>query len=528
MLIVYGVPGSPGASTTAIHVAANWASSGREVLLLEADPAGGSMSRNLGIQFTPGAASFVASGSPIRKGDLVDHSQDILFTNLHVMPCPSSTREIIESFAERAEELRDVSENDMAVVVDAGRVGSGPFTEKWLASAAGVAVVVRGDSGSSMSNLENLASAFANSGGSVGPANGCVVTIGKPLWSPADFPQKCGLELCGTIENSPETAVDLSVFLDKTKRKTKKWRSSLNAVADQLWPLAAPDPSVRPRPLPAPLPAAAAPAPPVMPAPQPEAPAAYPEAPAAYQTPEPQPEPPAAYQTPEPQPEPPAAYQTPEPQPEAPAPQPEAPAAYQTPEPQPEAPATYQTPEPQPEPAAAYPAPEPQPEPPAAYPAPAPQPYQTPPAPQPAPPAAYQTPAPQSEPAAAYPAPEPQPQPYQTPPAPQPEAPAAYPAPPAAYPPGAQPQPYQTPAPQPEASPHQTPTAPPAPAGPGYPPAPYPAQAAAPPVQPPPIPEPAPEPPDIPPSGSFRDLAARMHSQTGGHKKATERRGISS
>ncbi len=476
MLIVYGVPGSPGASTTAIHVAANWASSGREVLLLEADPAGGSMSRNLGIQFTPGAASFVASGSPIRKGDLVDHSQDILFTNLHVMPCPSSTRAIIESFAERAEELRDVSENDMAVVVDAGRVGSGPFTEKWLASAAGVAVVVRGDSGSSMSNLENLASAFADSGGSVGPASGCVVTIGKPLWSPADFPQKCGLELCGTIESSPETAVDLSVFLDKAKRKTKKWRSSLNAVADQLWPLAAPDPSVRPRPLPAPPLAAAAPAPPVMPAPQPEAPAAYPEAPAAYQTPEPQPEPPAA-------------YQTPEPQPEAPAPQPEAPAAYPAPEPQPE-------------------------------------PYQTPPAPQPEPPAAYQTPAPQPEPAAAYPAPAPQP--YQTPPAPQPEAPAAYPAPPTAYPPGTQPQPYQTPAPQPEAPPYQTPTAPPAPAGPGYPPAPYPAQAAAPPVQPPPIPEPAPEPPDIPPSGSFRDLAARMHSQTGGHKKATERRGISS
>ena len=367
MLVVYGVPGSPGASTTAIHVAAHWASSGREVLLIEADSAGGSMSRNMGIQFTPGAASFVASGSPVRKGDLIDHSQDVLFTNLHVMPCPSnpsSTREIIESFAERAEELRDVSENDMAVVIDAGRIEPGPFTELWTASAAGVAVVARGDSGSSMSSLEGVAGVLAAGSGN-GSANGCVVTIGKPLWSPDDFTQKCGMGLCGTIEDSPETAVDMSVFLDKAKRKDKKWRSSLKTVAEQLLPLAAPEPSVRPRPSPA-----AAPAAPVLqavpqtPAPQPEAPVAYqtppnlqPEAPAYQAPPAAQPEVPAAYQSqasqlgtlsyqtqpapPAPQPEVPAAYQTP------PAPQPEVPAAYQTqPAPQPEVPAAYQTPSP--------------------------------------------------------------------------------------------------------------------------------------------------------------------------------------
>lgn len=515
MLVVYGVPGSPGASTTAIHVAAHWASSGREVLLIEADSAGGSMSRNMGIQFTPGAASFVASGSPVRKGDLIDHSQDVLFTNLHVMPCPSnpsSTREIIESFAERAEELRDVSENDMAVVIDAGRIQPGPFTELWTASAAGVAVVARGDSGSSMSSLEGVAGVLAAGSGN-GSANGCVVTIGKPLWSPDDFTQKCGMGLCGTIEDSPETAVDMSVFLDKAKRKDKKWRSSLKTVAEQLLPLAAPEPSVRPRPSPA-----AAPAAPVLQA-VPQPPAPQPAAPAAYQTPpSPQPEVPAYQSPPAPQLEVPAAYQSQASQPgtpayqTAPAAQPEA-LAYQTPPappaPQPEVPAAYQTP---PAP------PTPQPAAPAAY--------QTPPAPQPQPEAAqpYQPPA--SPPPQPHPASTPQPEaPAYQHPVP-PEAPTAYPTPPSAYPPAAPTPPYQAPAPQPGAPPYQVPTAP---AGPGRPPTPTPPQAAAPPVQPLPIPaEPTPEPPDIPPSGSFRDLAARLHSPTASAKKAPSAGGISS
>ena len=507
MLVVYGVPGSPGASTTAIHVAAHWASSGREVLLIEADSAGGSMSRNMGIQFTPGAASFVASGSPVRKGDLIDHSQDVLFTNLHVMPCPSnpsSTREIIESFAERAEELRDVSENDMAVVIDAGRIEPGPFTEMWTTSAAGVAVVARGDSGSSMSSLERVAGVFAAGPGD-GPANGCVVTIGKPLWSPDDFLQKCGMGLCGTIEDSPETAVDMSVFLDKAKRKDKKWRSSLKAAAEQLLPLAAPEPSARPRPDPA-----AAPADPVTPL-MPQTTAPQPEAPAAYQDPPtPQPEAPA-YQAQAPQPEVPAAYQAQTPQPEAPAyqaqaPQPEAP-AYQAQARQPEALAYQTPPAPQPETAAAPPVPVPQPEVPAAY--------QTPPAPQPQPEAAQP-----------YQAPSPPPPPHPAP-APQPEAPVAYqpPVPPSAYPPAAPTPPYQAPVPQPGAPPYQAPAAP---ARAGAPAGPTPNQTAAPPVQPLPIPEPPPEPPDIPPSGSFRDLAARLHSPTASPKKAPSAGGISS
>ena len=99
MLVVYSAHGSPGASTTAVYLAAQWAASGNEVLLVEADPGGGSLSHNLGIQFTPGLASFVAAGLDISGGNLIDHSQDVLFNNLHVMPStssPTGARQIVK------------------------------------------------------------------------------------------------------------------------------------------------------------------------------------------------------------------------------------------------------------------------------------------------------------------------------------------------------------------------------------------------------------------------------------------------
>ena len=125
VLTVYSTQGSPGASTTAMHLAAHWASEGREILLIEADPAGGSLSHNLGIQFTPGSASFVASGLPVQSNHLIDHAQDVLFENLHVMPAPASptgARGIFDTFADFSEELRTISENEMAVIIDGGRM----------------------------------------------------------------------------------------------------------------------------------------------------------------------------------------------------------------------------------------------------------------------------------------------------------------------------------------------------------------------------------------------------------------------
>ena len=238
MLTVYSTQGSPGASTTAMHLAASWASEGREVLLIELDPAGGSMSHNLGIQFTPGSASFVASGLPALSNYLIDHAQDVLFENLHVMPAPASptgARGIFNTFSDYAEDLRAISENEMAVIIDGGRITADAAASDLTARAAGVLVVCRENS--QLSSLEPLKGVL-DAGGGAGP-KGCAVAVGKSPMEPDEW-LETGLTFCGSIEIVSDMATDLSSYMARTKRKSKKWRASLEQVGETMYAYAQP------------------------------------------------------------------------------------------------------------------------------------------------------------------------------------------------------------------------------------------------------------------------------------------------
>ena len=240
MLTVYSTQGSPGASTTAMHLAAHWAEAGHEVLLIEADPAGGSMSHNLGIQFTPGSASFVASGLPVHSNHLIDHAQDVLFENLHVMPAPASptgARGIFHAIADFSEDLRTMSENEMAVIIDGGRITADTAASTLTTGATGVLVVCRNDS--QLPSLEHIKGVLSADPGSGGP-QGCAVSVGKSPMDPEEWREHCGLNFCGSIEFVPEMASDLSAYLARSKRKSKKWRASLEQVGEELYPYAHP------------------------------------------------------------------------------------------------------------------------------------------------------------------------------------------------------------------------------------------------------------------------------------------------
>ena len=246
MLTIYSTQGSPGASTMAIYMATFWAAAGREVLFVEADPSGGLLSLNLGIQFTPGSASFMASGLPVLGKNLIDHSQDVLFNHLHVMPAPPSptgARDITEMYSEHAEELRTVSERDMAVIVDGGRITVEAMESGLTRQAAAVVIVVRGDS--QLMGLEHLKGSLAGDHMLGGPKV-CAVTIGKSPLSKDEWQTKCGLMLSGSIALASDITGDLSVFLTRNKRKFKKWNNSLQRVCDVLYPYAHPPVSETP------------------------------------------------------------------------------------------------------------------------------------------------------------------------------------------------------------------------------------------------------------------------------------------
>ena len=485
MLTVYSTQGSPGASTTAMHLAASWAASGREVLLIELDPAGGSLSHNLGIQFTPGSASFVASGLPVRASNLVDHAQDVLFENLHVMPTPASpsgARGIFNTFSGFAEDLRAISENEMAVIIDGGRVTADTAASALTTGAAGVVVVC--GSNSQMPSLEHLKGVLHPEDSGGGPV-GCSVSVGKSPMEPEEWLETCGLTFCGSIERVPDMATDLSAYMTRTKRKSKKWRTSLEQVGEKLYAYAQPAPSGAAHREPAPAVEAEGAEPADLTAPAEAAPPAYASADSGQpQTAPPQPQPgpappmaPAAgaghgqshYLPPGPEPHPgyeqhylpPAAG--PEGYPQAPPPMaPEDYPGYG--QPAPPYPPHYPTPYEQPYPPPQYPTPyeqapygEPQ------YPA---HPYEQP----------YEQPyVPPQQPAHPY-----EQAPYGTPPyeqpAPHPQQPAPHPQQPAPHPQQQAPHP-QHPAPQP-----QQPAQPEAPAR-----------------------------PNIQPTGSFRDWALKLH-----------------
>ncbi|WP_419915199.1 tyrosine-protein kinase family protein [Candidatus Poriferisodalis sp.] len=374
MLTVYSTHGSPGASTLAVYLAAQWASSNREVVLIEADPTAGSLSQKLGIQFTPGTASFVAAGRPVTAANLIEHTQDVLFNNFHAMPTPSGpsgARTVAEKFSRMGEELRDISDREMAIIVDGGRLTADARASELTTSAAAVLVVSAGEA--HLPSLEHASGALVDDPTQPGPL-GLVATVGSSPLTDAEWSANHGLTLVGSVDLSPERGTDLTMFMPRSKRKSRKLRSSLEKLADTLYEYACPASAGAPR---ARLPAnrpevseedldgaddtptqagpdelmidAPPPVAPASPSPQPPAPAAMPPAPAqaydqqAYpqqpypQQPDPQqPYPQPGYEQPPPYPQPPYPHQPypQQPDPQQPYPQP----GYEQPPPYPQPP----------------------------------------------------------------------------------------------------------------------------------------------------------------------------------------------
>ena len=247
MLTVYSTYGSPGASTTAACLAAHWASTGRQVLLIETDAAVGSLSQKLGIQFTPGTASFVAAGKPVTASNLIDHAQDVLFSDFHVMPTPSSpsgAAAVAAKFARLGEELRDIADGEMAVVVDGGRLSADARTSELTTSAAAVLVVTRDST--QLSSLEHVSGVLVDDVTQPGPL-GLVATVGPSPLGAAEWFSEHGLTMVGSIDLGTERGIDLTMFMPRAKRKSRKLRGSLEKLADVLYEFACPAGAAAPR-----------------------------------------------------------------------------------------------------------------------------------------------------------------------------------------------------------------------------------------------------------------------------------------
>ena len=235
MLTVFSTNGSPGASTVAIYIAAQWASEGRQVLLIETDPAGGSLSQKLGVQYTPGTASFVAASKPCTADSLVEHAQDVLLSDFHVMPAPSSpagARSISETFAKMGDQLRDVSESDMAVIVDGGRLTADVGLSRLALCASAILVVSRNNS--QLSSLEHLEHVLVDDPTQAGPV-GLSLCVGDSPLTDDEWREHFGVEHVGDLDLALSPTTDLSMFMPRGKRKARKLLNKLSKIGDRLY-----------------------------------------------------------------------------------------------------------------------------------------------------------------------------------------------------------------------------------------------------------------------------------------------------
>ena len=247
MLTVYSTYGAPGASTTALYLAAHYASTGRPTLLIDADGDAGSLSQLLGIQHTPGTASFLAGGKPVSAANLIDHAQDVVFDDLHIMPAPSDpveARRAAAGFAAFGDELRDISDSDMAVIVDGGRLAAGVGTSTLTACAAAVLVVAADQS--DFPSLEHVNGILVSDASEPGPL-GLAAAVGPSALTAAQWKAEHGLEFVGSIGISTERNINLSMFMGRPKRALRRFRDSIEQFADALYEYACPASAPVPR-----------------------------------------------------------------------------------------------------------------------------------------------------------------------------------------------------------------------------------------------------------------------------------------
>lgn len=240
MLTVLSADSTPESMLVPIWLAADWASQDREVLIVEANSQSGTVSETLGIPVTPGAASLIASGLPTRGAHLIEHSLDVLFEKLHVMPSPTSpagAQRVVAALEERAAELREVSDKELAVMVIGGALTSGSTSRSLLKNSAGFVLVATPQT--DMLEVDNMLRDFASARYGTEPKGFCV-TLGPSQFSEAEWLSRCGLVFSGMIENTAVIAQDFSVFTGRRKRRARKFINSLETVGEVLYPYAYP------------------------------------------------------------------------------------------------------------------------------------------------------------------------------------------------------------------------------------------------------------------------------------------------
>jgi hypothetical protein len=200
-VVAIGAVRSCGVTTLALALAATWPQ-GRRVLLVEFDPAGGTLAAGLDWPPQPGLVSLAAAARRASDPDLVWEHCHALPGGASVLAGPASADQMHTAFAILAGLFGRLGELDADVLLDCGRVVGAPLSEA-LRGADQVVLVAR----PRLADLHALATWMKSSPLEVNRLS--LVLLGPGPYSRAEVQEALGVRVAAHLPWDPDGSAGL-------------------------------------------------------------------------------------------------------------------------------------------------------------------------------------------------------------------------------------------------------------------------------------------------------------------------------
>lgn len=232
MIVTLGsVRGAPGVTSWSLLLAAAWPGSGRDRVVLEADPDGGVIGARYGFGVEPGAISLAAS---LRRADasaldIREHGRSIA-SNVVVVPSPETPERATAVWSDAAATVAEALSFDRERVwfVDAGRLRPNAPTEPFMAHSR-LALLFTLANTEDLVQLPGAVARLSRSGATrVG-----VVIVGKPAHDLHEIGAVLGTDQVWTVPASRNLPAETAaVFGARAGRRSWLWRSALGVASE--------------------------------------------------------------------------------------------------------------------------------------------------------------------------------------------------------------------------------------------------------------------------------------------------------
>lgn len=234
-VIALGSLRSCGVTTTALALATAWPKD-RSAMLVECDPAGGTLIATLGLAPEPGIVSLAAAARrPLPPHALLDHAQP-LTGNSSVVVAPPSADHTRGALSHLGDQLSALGELEHDVLVDCGRLDPGSPALAVFAQAAIPLLVIR----PALPDLHTVATSFERAAGPFASVRTIgLVLIGASSYSDREIKEALSTEIMASLPHDPQSATRIghAAASHSTLARTPLVRSTCtlaNALVDRL------------------------------------------------------------------------------------------------------------------------------------------------------------------------------------------------------------------------------------------------------------------------------------------------------